>query len=287
MQRSSFALHLPSASDSAQGHRYLTYGIATTQEELEKAFELVWHGYTKVGLHPDDSTGARITKYHLLPDSKVFIAVAWHKKESQSGTSYEPQVVGTLTVLHDGCLGLPSEELCKREIIDMRLQGERIAEFVGLACSKEGLDERVSLKLFTLAYEYCYKAKVTRIIASLTQRHVGFYRRFLGFNPLGDFNNYSLGNGMPVQAHFTDVAGSRDLFKLRSSVLFSCEKWRLFWQNEVHRVIRESSKARPWSTKQMRYFIKRCPNLLTQIDIHTANALSAEYKRYDMELGIT
>jgi len=169
----------------------------------------------------------------------------------------------------------------------MRLQGEKVAEFVSLACSREGFEERVSLKLFTLAYEYCYQAKITRIVASLTERHIGFYQRFLGFTPIGQFNNYSLGNDMPVQAHFTDVAASRTLFKLRSGALFSCLKWQHFWQHEAPQVIQESIKARPWPAQLMRYFMQRCPTLQEQIDIDAARALSAEYKRYDMDLGLT
>ena len=274
-------------SDQQVGYSNISYGLATSKAELEQAFQLVWQGYTKVGLHPEDSYGSRITKYHLLPDAKVFIAMAWNKREEESKVYYEGRVIGTVTVLHDSCLGLPSEELCKKDIVGLRRKGHRLVEFMGFACDPSTLDQRVSLKLFTLAYEYCKSQHVSKIVASLTRRHFGYYRKFLGFKPMGALCEYEFGNGTPVQSHYTDVVESLELFKKRSAVLMNDSTWKHFWENEMDKVLEESAKMRPWTREQMEYFIGRCPKLLEHIDIETANTLSAEYKRYDIELCLT
>jgi len=265
----------------------IDYGLASTQEELEQAFELVWQGYTKVGLHPPDGAGKRITKYHLLPDSKVFIATSWEKTQENGKTKFKRKVIGTLTVVHDGCLGLPAEEVCRSHIVKLRRNGEKTAEFIGLACDQTGINKRVPLKLFRLAYEYCARNNVSGVIASLTQRHIGYYRRFLGFSPLGELTNYTFGNGTPVQAHYVHMEDGRKLFEKRTNTLFDEKNWNFFWNTRANEVLRQSSKVMPWSQEQMKYFISLCPNLLDQIDIHAANALCAEYKRFDIELGLT
>lgn len=281
--------HLLTSTDhfeEAYTNSGISYGLANTIEELEQAFELVWNGYTKVGLHPADGTGKRITKYHLLPDTKVFIAKSWKKTIKNGKILRKPHVIGTLTVVHDGCLGLPAEEVCKNGIVQLRKNGEKTAEFIGLACDQEGNDKRVSLKLFRLAYEYCFKRGLTGIIASLTERHIGYYRRFLGFSPLGELSSYSLGNGTPVQAHYVHIENGRELFEKRTNILFNEKEWKHFWHTSASEILRQSAKVLPWSQEQMKHFISLCPALLEQIDIHAANALSAEYKRYDIELGL-
>ncbi len=260
------------------------YGLATTREELEQAFELVWQGYTKVGLHPDDKVGKRVTKYHLDPKSKVFIASVQEEKEVDGELSSVSRVIGTLTVAHDGCLGLPADEVCKSELDVLRREGGEQAEIMGFVCNNDGEDKRVFLKLFHLAYEYCALAGISGVVVSLTQRHIGFYRRFFGFKPLGELSEYTMGNGTPVQAHYALVKEGRALLDKRTRTLCDEDEWRHFLETKGMALLRQSIKAKPWSRDRLNYFIASCPALQAQIDMHAAASLEAEYKRHGVEL---
>jgi hypothetical protein len=262
------------------------YKLATTQDELMQAFALVWQRYTKVGLHPLDSIGKRITKYHLLPKTKVFIASSFELCDKNGKAEYKDKVIGTLTVVHDGCFGLPAEEVCKNDIVELRRDGEKTAEITSFVCNQDGQDKRVFLKLFRLAYEYCSKSNVSRVIASLTQRHIGFYRRFLGFQALGQLSGYTFGNGTVVQAHFAHLKNGRDLLEKRTAALFEEDEWREFWENEAEEMLQESLKVKPLESAQLKSIIASCSSLQSQIDKQTASALNVEYSRYGVELGL-
>lgn len=263
----------------------VAYGLATTREELEQAFELVWQGYTKVGLHPDDKVGKRVTKYHLDPKSKVFIATVKEEKEVDGELSSVSRVIGTLTVAHDGCMGLPADEICNSDLEALRREDPNQAEIMGFVCNNDDEDKRVFLKLFHLAYEYCALANISGVVVSLTQRHIGFYRRFFGFKPLGELSEYTMGNGTPVQAHYARVKEGRALLDKRTSTLCDEDEWRHFLETKAIKLLEESIKAKPWSMDRINYFLKHCPSLQAQLDAQTVHRLYLEYKRYGVELA--
>lgn len=262
------------------------YGLATTRDELEQAFELVWQGYTKVGLHPDDKVGKRVTKYHLDPKSKVFIASVREEKSVNGKPFQVNRVIGTLTVAHDGCLGLPADEICKSDLEALRREDPNQAEIMGFVCNNDGEDKRVFLKLFHLAYEYCALAGISGVVVSLTQRHIGFYRRFFGFKPLGELSEYTMGNGTPVQAHYARVKEGRALLDKRTSTLCDEDGWRHFLETKAIKLLEESLNAKPWSMERINYFLMNCPSLQAQLDIHAVERLHLEYKSYGVELAL-
>jgi hypothetical protein len=264
----------------------ITYRLATTHEELEAAFALVWDAYTEVGLHKSDNAGIRFTKYHLLPDTQVFIAVANQESRKAGKICMEEKVIGTLSVVHDGCLGLPAEEVSKDQIISIRNQGGRLAEFIALASDQEGTDNRVTMKLFRLAYEFCRTNGITEIVASLTKHHIGFYRRFMGFRPLGELKEYTMANGIPVQVHQLPVEEASSLIEKRSTALFSDHNWRFFWEYDAENTLMEAKRMRPWDQEKIQYFSSRHPSFLELIDISAAGALSLEYERLGCEFMV-
>jgi hypothetical protein len=262
------------------------YKLATTQDELMQAFALVWQRYTKVGLHPLDSIGKRITKYHLLPKTKVFIASSFELCDKGGKPEYKEKVIGTLTVVHDSCFGLPAEEVCKKDIVELRRNGGETVEITSFVCNQDGQDKRVFLKLFRLAYEYCSRSNVSGVIASLTQRHIGFYRRFLGFQALGQLSGYKFGNGTVVQAHFAHLKNGRDLLEKRTAALFEEDEWRDFWENEAEEMLQKSLEVKPLESEQLKSIIANCASLRSEIDQQTAHALNVEYDKYGVELGL-
>lgn len=286
MPQQSLKINSPVELDSSFDSPAVTYGLATTKDELDQAFELVWQGYIKVGLHKDDKVGKRVTKYHLDPKSKVFIASVQEEKVVDGKSTSVSRVIGTLTVAHDGCLGLPADEICKNELDELRRKDPKQAEIMGFVCDNDGEDKRVFLKLFHLSYEYCALANISGVVVSLTQRHIGFYRRFFGFKPLGELSDYTMGNGTPVQAHYALVKEGRALLDKRTRTLCDEGEWRHFLETKAIDVLQESIKVKPWSNEWINYFIASCPSLQTQIDVHAVDRLRAEYKIYGVELAL-
>lgn len=256
--------------------RSITYRLATTAAELEQAFELVWNAYVRVGLERSADRGIRLTKYHLLPHTKVFVAVA-------TRPDGRDKVVGTVSVVPDGALGLPVEQVAGGEIAKLRQSGERPVEFVALAIDDEGTRQRVFLNLFRLGFEYCRRNGYSTIVASLTERHIGFYRRFLGFEPIGALKPYEMGNGTPVQAHYLNLDAASTLIADRSEGLERDPAGRVYWQTEASAALAIAKPARPWDSRLVERFVGRCRNLADQLDAPTVDALASEYSRFGWE----
>jgi hypothetical protein len=143
----------------------------------------------------------------------------------------------------------------------------------------------VVLKLFQLAYEHCRRAGVTDMVASLTERHIGFYRRFLGFQPLGELNEYTMANGLPVQVHCLPDVGVNPLIKTRANHLLSDVAWRAFWLNQSQQVLEQADTVAPWAPWQQQYFFGRCPVLSDELDKETEQVLELEYRRFGAAFG--
>lgn len=264
------------ASESA-----ISYRLATTPSELEEAFNLVRNAYVRVGLHAKNAHSSRITKYHLLPGAKVFVAVA---RDSDPSNQTDERIVGTLTVVPDGALGLPADAVAEEGIETLRRADRRAAEFIALAADDEGSKNRVILKLFRLAYEYCRITGIRTIFASLTERHIGFYQRFLGFKPIGELKPYEMGNGIPVQVHFLDVYVGYGQIEYRSRALDRDATWQHFWLNELHVVLNQAKVARPWSNRLLHFFLKKNRELRLQLDSRTIELINKEYHRFGQKL---
>lgn len=267
------ALKARSHRNSATKTPEVTYRLATTKQQLEQAFELVWDAYVGAGLQDQNNQGVRLTKYHALPDAKVFVAVSKRDGEDEN-------VIGTLTVVPDGAFGIPAEEVAGREIAEFRSQGRRVAEFVALAANEEGTKDRAILKLFRLASTYCRHAGFTTVLATLTERHIGFYRKFLSFKPIGRLAPYSMGNGTAVQVHYIHCDKVSGLLDRRAAVLERDPNWSWFSEHEADAVLLEAQHARPWNPDLLHHFRRRSRDFANQLNPKTLAILRSEYRRY-------
>lgn len=269
----------PQPACRCQGDDRLVLRLAGSRQDLEQAFALVRRSYVEVGLQAEDGQNIRVTKYHVLPTSKVFIAV---RPEASAGRDSvaPPHVTGTITVVQDGCLGLPCEDVAREHLIPLRAGGARMAEFIALASDKSETSSRTALKLFRLAYEHCRLNGITHIVASLTERHIGFYRRMFGFKAVGTIKSYKMANGLPVQVHHLDVAEARNLIEARAQALFSESAWRQFWEQDSPAVLCEAARMSPWGAEWIDHFVARSHDLLDQLDAKTVDLLRREFMRF-------
>ena len=79
-------------------------GNAIDRAGRRGAFELLHRAYLRAGLVVDNPAGLRVTLFHFEPTTELFVAV-------QDGT-----VVGTVTLVGDGRLGVPMASVYPEEM---------------------------------------------------------------------------------------------------------------------------------------------------------------------------
>ena len=169
--------------------------IATRVGDWLSAFALVYEAYTHKGLAEPNPRGMRVTPYQLLPTTEILVAVDHHR------------VVCTASVVRDGLLGLPLEDVYTEEVADRRRQGLVLAEVSCLADSQEGERTAFSnvLRLMSLCVQ-CAKARgVDQLLVAVHPHHARFYQGFFGFEVLGEQRSYGAVLDAPAVALVLDL----------------------------------------------------------------------------------
>ncbi len=90
--------------------------------------------------------------------------------------------VGTLTVRLDSSLGLYADEIFGAEIDALRQAGRKVCEFTKLALGDELPSQRILAALFHMAFIHAHHIRQFDVaVVEVNPRHVGYYRRMLGF----------------------------------------------------------------------------------------------------------
>jgi hypothetical protein len=97
------------------------------------------------------------------------------------------ETIGTITLGFDSGQGLLVDQLFGAEVAALRAQGLQLAEFTKLAIDGAARSQRVLASLFHAAYIFAHPIKrADRLLIEVNPRHVGYYRRMLGFERLTD-----------------------------------------------------------------------------------------------------
>ena len=249
----------------------IEYKIAITTEELEQAFELVTQQYTNVGLHKSNDE-LRLTKFHLLPDTKVFIAIK--KNEDQTET-----VVGTLSMVTDTSMGLPMDELYNNQLNRMRISGLHLAELMSLSVAPEesAVQNNIVIYLFKICLQYAHMIQVNDILCSVTMKHIKFYKELLLFTPIGEPLPYSYANGLLIQGHRLNLCqANKEFKKVYSGMEFDADLHRFFF-TETRNFNRPKGKGNAMTPEQMHYFIEKRTQLLSSLSNRDKNILRDEF----------
>lgn len=184
-----------------------TIKIANTQEELEAAYELLHDCYVTQKLMEPHPSGLRCTLYSLLPETSTLIV------------KYLDKTVGTVTLIKDSRIGLPSDEKYQAENDELRAQGRRLIEVSSLAVSKDFRDTGHSVSLLLMKYLYHHALLMggTNLVITVHPRAKCFYSALLQFKKNGEVVQYNYVNGalaiymhMPLNStdHWTSLASS-------------------------------------------------------------------------------
>jgi hypothetical protein len=180
--------------------RLLRCTAARRRHELRTAFQLVYERYYRDGLASWNRLGLRILPHQLLDTSWVLLARRGQK------------CLGTLSVIEDGAMGLPMEQLYPAEVWQLRRSQTRIAELACFALLDQSPAESMTVlrALLQAACEVGFRKQVDELVICVHPQRARFYERRLGFEALGPRRFCPWVCGQPAVAmKLTLQAGSR------------------------------------------------------------------------------
>jgi len=140
--------------------------LAGSHETHRAASILVQHRYAKKGYR---ASAARVN-----PNVLTFAAYD------------EGRLAGTLSLRFDSPDGVAADTLYRAEIDAIRSDGRRICEFTRLAVATSRRSQPVLAGLFHTVYLFAWRVRnFDYVVIEVNPRHVGFYRRTLGFDVIG------------------------------------------------------------------------------------------------------
>jgi hypothetical protein len=173
------------------------FKIASTREEREAAFHLVYNSYLKAGLGEANYYQMRVTPYHLTDRSEIFIATR------------RGEVIFTMTLIMDGPeLGVPMESVYGEEVERLRRQRLWLGEVSCLADCQRHTKEFFPIFLATsrLMVQYARCRGLDALIAAVHPRHARFYHRFMDFQFFGLWKTYPTVLNNPAVALWLEFA---------------------------------------------------------------------------------
>jgi len=166
-----------------------TLRVANRLELREQAYKLLYNIYLKSGLAKKNDSGLWLSIYDALPDTTTLVA------EDEKG-----QILGTLTLVFDSPIGLPSDNLYKAEIDELRLAKKQICEIVSFSINTKAKSSiKVLAGLFYCSYLLALRIKKsTDFIIAVNPCYNKLYCQKLLFHKIGPEKNYAKVNGAPA-----------------------------------------------------------------------------------------
>lgn len=258
---------IPSAAQAKpkQAAPGLRYKIAQSREELRDSFTLVYHSYRRAGLVNENESQVRLTPFHLLPTTEVFV------------TKLQEKVVSTVSLIGDGELGLPLESIYPKNVELIRKRGLRMGEIGSLA------DRRDSPVRFieTFATMGRMLAQVAKqrgydgLVAAAHPKHARLYQRILPFEQIGQTVDCPYANGNPavmLALVFDDHCGSELYERFFGSMSNATDTTPCPWDRETYEFFNQLLHAnhlqseRPLSGQTAAVTSRRRPILNSRID---------------------
>ena len=251
--------------------------VANTRELREKAFRLVYDVYIREGyeLRFGRESGLWCTIHHLHPATAIFLA------------EKEGRLTGSVTVMPDSRLGLPTDRIFPEPLADLRKAGRRLSEISSLVVTEEpgGIPPELAMHLYRLAHLASLRLlKSTDIVASVMERHRDFYSRFLLFDEVSEAPRLSPKTGQQVAYARLNLETMKERYRERYARAKGRRNlYRWFFQNEdepdmVDWLRRSRS---PMTTEDLYYFGAKKTNILAKAGHDVIAILEEEYRQAD------
>ena len=152
---------------------------ASSFADLEAAYRLVHDCFVEQGYIDPHPSGLRVRAHSALPGTALYAAVE------------DGQVVGTMSVIPDGQLGLPMESAFGPEITALRRRGRRLVEVSDLAIAPGARNMRVLTELMRCVFAHSIVAGADDMVIAISPKHAALFENILLFEPLGSERSYS------------------------------------------------------------------------------------------------
>jgi hypothetical protein len=206
--------------------------LARTEAELKICFEILYEAYLHAGLVETNPLRMRLTPFHLLSTTEVFVAKACD------------QVNSTLTMAGDGELGLPMDTIYSEETRWLRSKGFRLAEIGSLADRRHSTVKFVKVfkELAKLVVQVAQERGFNGLVIATHPRHAGFYIRSFGFTQIGGLTNCPYARGNPAVAlllDFCSIRGTKYEQRLFAPRFAAPELLPTHWESETLNLLSE------------------------------------------------
>ena len=160
--------------------------VAEDKNDFETAFKLLHESYSASGLMDRHPSGLRCNAYSFLPHTSIIVL----KKDND--------VIGTVSLIRDSSMGLPSDEKYKTENNELRMNGRVLTEVSALAIDKNFRNQGHILSLMLMKYLYIYSRNHSDseyLVCTVHPRAEDFYRALWGFQRKGKIVSYDYVKG--------------------------------------------------------------------------------------------
>lgn len=165
-----------------------TCACATSLEQVQSAWRLVYNRYSQMGLIEANPFGIHAVATAVGPHASVI----WGPDGADVGY--------TMTLFRDNPMGLALDSVYGEHLDDLRQQGRRLLEVGMLADRRENAARGIGA-LFSMmrwAIYYGLHNDLTDVLIGVHPRHAGFYIRCYGFEKFADATSYPLVKNAPV-----------------------------------------------------------------------------------------
>jgi len=161
---------------------------ATSLEQVESAWRLVYERYSEIGLIDENPFGV-----HAVPSAVgQHACVIWGPEGSEVGY--------TMTLFRDNPMGLALDSVYAGYLDELRRKGRRLLEVGMLADRRRGASRgiRALFGMMRWAIHYGLHTGLTDIVIGVHPRHTQFYVRCYGFEQFAPPTSYPMVRDNPV-----------------------------------------------------------------------------------------
>ncbi|HOX05778.1 MAG TPA: hypothetical protein PK280_05205 [Planctomycetota bacterium] len=251
-------------------------GIANDRAGREEAWGLVYRAYLQKGYMAPSDSRMRILPQDALPGTTTFVA-----READGSAA------ATLTMVPDSPMGLPMDDLYRRELDALRAAGRRPCEIAKLvACVEERQGMEMLLHLFKLAYLSARRLDgCTDFVITVNPRHEKYYRRLLLFEPIGETRAYGSVNGAEAVPLRLDLLRAEELYRQAFGGRSGRANLHAFFVGDDEPAILDwlGRERTPLSEADLRYFFAERSDILGRVTPAERLHLQDCYLAYDLE----
>lgn len=225
--------------------------LVSTQAERERAFQIVYEAYRKIGLIDANPNGWWVVPHDAQPSTATFlIEDVWGGE------------LGTLTLNFDDDIPVPSQEIYHQEVDALRKKGRRLVEVTKYAMVRRTHPDKMArIHLYNCCMLYARRVYgSTDMLIEVHPRHAAYYQYNLLFTKIGAEKACLRVKSAPALLMRLDLLRQEKEISLYGGTRTSgASKGRLYpWfmalKEEIPVAAFLKKRHRPMSSSQVRHF---------------------------------